>query len=580
MRRHNSDADANAAHDKKCAAVCSIIAIFLLTPASLVSFVLPAPRPSKPPRSSSSSALQSASAAAPSPPSSLVARRQEPIVNATTANSPPPCCTSPSPDGTGRNPALCMRFAPTGGCDLKRNDKALMQCPAACGACTICAGHPLHTAYSRGGELWQTRQRAAQRAAQKALLKAAALQREATKRPAKRAPPAAAGVMVALGQHQKHQKHQRQKQQLQQQRQVASPIRQQHRARHRAARADAFSRYSDDPSGSPCTEAWHTPQCREPALVHTASARHTPCVLDTTWLPWGRFTHSHRFPMFATNAAIVSQAPSAHAASPLIAPLPLPAPLHVLRLTPLAVSCSPVDMWTVATTNYSENSHALLLSGLAGSHTSGPPRVLAHFSNAEDPRGIMHAGSVWIFYSTQVKVGLPFRALLCPSVPFRALPCPSVPFRALPCPYVPFRALLCPSVPFCLALPFTSAHPLRLLPLAGPPFTHPILSPVNSLTTTKLLPTSSSLFSFSPHSLPGVPAGQGQGQNQRSDGDAPPPLAISAAAVLGTLYLERQRRHPKELGSAAAVGHLRPLLTLAGAPRRTAMRTSFRRHAY
>ena len=90
-----------------------------------------------------------------------------------TSSPPPPCCTDPSPDGKGRNPTLCMRFAPTGGCDLTRNALAYKQCPAACGACSICTGHPMHAAYSRGGELWNTRQRAEQRAAMKRPAKSA-----------------------------------------------------------------------------------------------------------------------------------------------------------------------------------------------------------------------------------------------------------------------------------------------------------------------------------------------------------------------------------------------------------------------
>ena len=79
----------------------------------------------------------------------------------------PPCCTEPSPDGDGRKPALCMRFAPTGGCDLTRNAHAMRNCPAACGACRVCEGHRMYAAYALGGELYLIRQKAAQRKQQR-----------------------------------------------------------------------------------------------------------------------------------------------------------------------------------------------------------------------------------------------------------------------------------------------------------------------------------------------------------------------------------------------------------------------------
>ena len=80
---------------------------------------------------------------------------------------PPQCCTDPSPDGAGRKPALCMRFAGAGACDGSKNADAKRQCPAACGACTVCRGHPMYETYAPGGELYQVRQAAAEKLARR-----------------------------------------------------------------------------------------------------------------------------------------------------------------------------------------------------------------------------------------------------------------------------------------------------------------------------------------------------------------------------------------------------------------------------
>ena len=91
-----------------------------------------------------------------------------PIAKADPRHGKPACCTSDSPDGQGRNPALCMRFAGQGACggDAQRQAAAKKQCPAACGGCTICAGHPLYESYTKG-ELYRVRQASARRAGKK-----------------------------------------------------------------------------------------------------------------------------------------------------------------------------------------------------------------------------------------------------------------------------------------------------------------------------------------------------------------------------------------------------------------------------
>ena len=133
-----------------------------------------------------------------------------------------------------------------------------------------------------------------------------------------------------------------------------------------------------------CADEWHTAQCRTP--VPHASEAIAPIVLDATSIA-PRFRHTHGFPMFATNAAIVSGASVAHG-------------VHTLRITPLALSCSSVEMTSILAHRYRDNSHALLVTGL----DAATPRVLLNFSNAEDPRGIVHRGSLWLFYTTTIQI--------------------------------------------------------------------------------------------------------------------------------------------------------------------------------
>ena len=133
------------------------------------------------------------------------------------------------------------------------------------------------------------------------------------------------------------------------------------------------------------------------AVPHS-SDRYRPRILDTTTLPWSTFKHTSGFPMYATNAAIMSLS-ATHLLSP-----ESPEPLHLVRLTPLALSCSPMDLGVVLRTRYAENSHSVLVSGLG---TTASARVLHHFSNAEDPRGLLHGGFLWLFYTTTLKIYYP-----------------------------------------------------------------------------------------------------------------------------------------------------------------------------
>ena len=157
-----------------------------------------------------------------------------------------------------------------------------------------------------------------------------------------------------------------------------------------------------DPT-NPCADEWHTPQCRSPIPYASASTR--PQVLNTGDLADRTFKHTHGFPMFATNAAIVG-APSLR--------------LHTLRITPMALSCSPIELTRVIASNYRENSHALLVAGLgplrrrsddgrsgalaSSSAAEHAPRVRLNFSNAEDPRGVVQGGHLWLFYTTTIQI--------------------------------------------------------------------------------------------------------------------------------------------------------------------------------
>ena len=85
---------------------------------------------------------------------------------ATSTATPPPCCTDASPDGGGRKPSLCMRYAGAGACDGAKNSNAKEQCPAACGACLICTNHPMYDSYT-SGELHGIRKAAAERLARR-----------------------------------------------------------------------------------------------------------------------------------------------------------------------------------------------------------------------------------------------------------------------------------------------------------------------------------------------------------------------------------------------------------------------------
>ena len=124
----------------------------------------------------------------------------------------------------------------------------------------------------------------------------------------------------------------------------------------------------ENANGDPCADEWHTAQCRTP--VPHASESTAAHVLDTSSVA-KHFKHTHGFPMFATNAAIISSGENANNNKGL----------HTLRITPLALSCSNVELSTIINSRYRDNSHALLVSGL----DQASPRVLLNWSNAEDP---------------------------------------------------------------------------------------------------------------------------------------------------------------------------------------------------
>ena len=177
------------------------------------------------------------------------------------------------------------------------------------------------------------------------------------------------------------------------------------RRRHEQAAAAKAMQMAGQ-SADPCADEWHTSQCK--VAVPHASDRYRGRILETSGLPWGTtFKHTHGFPMYATNAAILSLA-ATHLLSPVH-----PEPVHLIRITPLALSCSPMDLGEVLRTRYAENSHGVLVSGLGGSIGSDGAtsengvRVLRHFSNTEDPRGLLHGGFLWIFYTTTLKIYYP-----------------------------------------------------------------------------------------------------------------------------------------------------------------------------
>ena len=71
-------------------------------------------------------------------------------------------------------------------------------------------------------------------------------------------------------------------------------------ARAQIRRGHAALEYTN---GDPCADEWHTAQCRTP--VPHASESTAAHVLDTSSVA-KHFKHTHGFPMFATNAAIIS----------------------------------------------------------------------------------------------------------------------------------------------------------------------------------------------------------------------------------------------------------------------------------
>ena len=142
----------------------------------------------------------------------------------------------------------------------------------------------------------------------------------------------------------------------------------------------------ENANGDPCADEWHTAQCRTP--VPHASESTAAHVLDTSSVA-KHFKHTHGFPMFATNVAIIISGENANNNNGL----------HTLRITPLALSCSNVELSTIINSRYRDNSHALLVSGL----DQASPRVLLNWSNAEDPRGLVH-GDLHVFYTATIQI--------------------------------------------------------------------------------------------------------------------------------------------------------------------------------